>query len=103
MPLYVKEAAKVCREGNARPDMLPCMLLMRRNGGKITKKTLETVMRVTEDKTAGKALTLYVSAYEKMKERRSVCLNRFESLITDAGADADVLNILLGADESYRK
>ena len=97
----VKEAAKVCREGNARPDMLPCMLLMRRNGGKITKKTLETVMRVTEDKTAGKALTLYVSAYEKMKERRSVCLNRFESLITDAGADADVLKRLLGVDESY--
>ena len=94
----VREAAKVCREGNARPDMLACMLLMKRNGGKISDKTLKTVMRVTEDRTAGKALSLYVSAYEKMKERRSACIKRFESLISNDCADSDVLNRLLGAD-----
>ena len=97
----VREAAKICREGNARPDMLPCMLLMKRNGGKITDKTLETVMRVAEDRNAGKALSLYVSAYEKMKERRSACIKRFESLISDTGADPDVLDRLFGAGQQH--
>ena len=77
------------------------MLLMKRNGGKITDKALETVRRVAEDRNAGKALSLYVSTYEKMMERRSACIKRFESLISDTGADPDVLDRLFGAGQQH--
>ena len=92
----VTEAVKVCRDGNASPDMLPCMLLIRKNGGEITNKTLESVMRVAENRSAAKALSLYVSAYEKMNERRSACRKRFESLIPETGDDPDILDRLFG-------
>ena len=93
---YPDIAVKVCRDGNASPDMLPCMLLIRKNGGEITNKTLESVMRIADNRNAAKALSLYVSAYEKMNERRSACRKRFESLISETNDDHDILSKLFG-------
>ena len=93
----VMEAANVCQVGNALPDILPCMLLIRKNGGEITNKTLKSVMCIADNRNAAKALSLYISAYEKMNERRSACRKRLESLIAETDDDHDILSKLFGA------
>ena len=59
------------------------------------------IRREAAGETTVKALSLYLSAYEKMKERRSACIKRFESLISDTGADPEVLDRLFGAGQQH--
>ena len=92
----VKEAARICRKGNARPELLRCMLLIRKNGGEITEKALETVQRISEDRNAERAVSLYLSAYEKLEKQRKACEKRFGALHPDGGSDMEILNRLLG-------
>ena len=75
---------------------LLCMLLIRKNGGEITEKALETVQRISEDRNAERAVSLYLSAYEKLEKQRKVCEKRFGALHPDGGGDMEILNRLLG-------
>ena len=90
----VKEAVQICRKGNARPELLRCMLLIRKNGGTLSDETLASVKRVVEDSSAGKAVSLYISAYEKMNERRLSCERRLGSLGISDSSDLEVLKKL---------
>ena len=68
----------------------------RKNGGEITEKTLETVQRISEDRNAERAVSLYLSAYEKLEKQRKACEKRFGALHPDGGSDMEILNRLLG-------
>ncbi len=92
----VKEAARICRDGNARPEMLRCMLLIRKNGGEISEKTFDAVRRISEDRNAEKAISLYMSAYEKLNKQKKACEKRFGTLLPDGDSDMEILNRLLG-------
>ena len=56
----VRKAVKICRSGNAGPEDLRCMLLIRKNGGKISERTLAVLRRVSEDSNTRKAVSLYM-------------------------------------------
>ena len=92
----VRKAVKICRSGNAGPEDLRCMLLIRKNGGKISDRTLEVLRRVTEDSNTRKAVSQYIAAYEKLDRQKAACRKRFGSAFPAGSEDAEVLDRLLG-------
>ena len=92
----VKKAVKICRNGNAGPEDLRCMLLIRKNGGKISDRTLAVLRRVSEDSNTRKAVSLYIAAYEKLDRQKAACRKRFGSAFPAGSEDAEVLDRLLG-------
>ena len=93
----VGNAVKICRSGKAGPEDLRCMLLIRKNGGKISERTLNVLRRVSEDSNTQKAVSLYIAAYEKLDRQKTACRKRFGSTVPADSEDADVLNRLLGS------
>ena len=92
----VRKAVKICRRGNAGPEDLRCMLLIRKNGGKISERTLAVLRRVSEDSNTRKAVSLYIAAYEKLDRQKAACRKRFGSAFPAGSEDAEVLDRLLG-------
>ena len=92
----VRNALKICRNGNAGPEDLRCMLLIRKNGGKISERTLGVLKRVSEDCNTQKALSLYIAAYEKLDRQKAACRKRFGSAVPAGSEDAEILDMLLG-------
>ena len=92
----VRKAMEICRGGNAGPEDLRCMLLIRKNGGLLSGKTLDALRRVTEDSNTQKAVSLYIAAYEKLDRQKAACRKRFGSTVPSDSEDAEVLNRLLG-------
>lgn len=92
----VRKAAGICREENAQPEMLRCMLLLRKNGGEISKSALDSVRRITSDRNTGKAVSLYISAYEKLNRQRSACEKKLSKIAAENGVDAEIIRKLLG-------
>ena len=72
------------------------MLLIRKNGGEISEKTFDAVRRISEDRNAEKAISLYMSAYEKLNKQKKACEKRFGTLLPDGDSDMEILNRLLG-------
>ena len=91
----VRNAVKICRSGNAGPEDLRCMLLIRKNGGNISERTLNVLQRVSEDSNTRKAVSLYIAAYEKLDRQKSACRKRFSSAVPAGSEDAEILNTLL--------
>ncbi len=92
----VRKAVTICRSGNAGPEDLRCMLLIRKNGGKISERTLAVLRRVSEDSNTRKAVSLYIAAYEKFDRQKAACRKRFSSAFPAGSEDAEVLDRLLG-------
>ena len=92
----VRKAVKICRSGNAGPEDLRCMLLIRKNGGKISEKTLDSLRRVFEDSNTQKAVSLYIAAYEKLDRQKAACRKRFGSAVPADSEEAEILDRLLG-------
>ena len=92
----VRKAVKICRSGNAGPEDLRCMLLIRKNGGKISERTLEVLRRVFEDSNTQKAVSLYIAAYEKLDRQKAACRKRFGSAVPAGSEEAEILDRLLG-------
>ena len=92
----VRKAVKICRSGNAGPEDLRCMLLIRKNGGKISERTLDVLRRVSEDSNTQKALSLYIAAYEKLDKQKAACRKRFGSAVHAGSEEAEILDRLLG-------
>ena len=92
----VRKAVKICRNGNARPEDLRCMLLIRKNGGNISERTLDVLRRVSEDSNTQKAVSLYIAAYEKLDRQKTVCRKRFGTAVSAGSEDAEILDMLLG-------
>ena len=92
----MRKAVKICRSGNAGPEDLRCMLLIRKNGGKISEKTLDSLRRVFEDSNTQKAVSLYIAAYEKLDRQKAACRKRFGSAVPAGSEEAEILDRLLG-------
>ncbi len=93
----VRNAVKICRGGEAHPEDLRCMLLIRKNGGQISERTLEALRRISEDSNTQKAVSLYINAYEKLERQKSACRKRFGSAVSAGSGDEEILNLLLGS------
>ena len=92
----VGNAVKICRSGKAGPEDLRCMLLIRKNGGKISERTLNVLRRVSEDSNTQKAVSLYIAAYEKLDRQKAACRKRFGSAVPAGSEEAEILDRLLG-------
>ena len=92
----VRKAAGICRKENAEPEMLRCMLLIRKNGGEISEGSLKAVRRITSNRTAGKAVSLYISAYEKLNRQRSACEKKLSRIAPENSGDTEIIRKLLG-------
>ena len=92
----VRKAIKICRSRNAGPEDLRCMLLIRKNGGKISERTLDVLRRVSEDSNTQKAVSLYIAAYEKLDRQKAVCRKRFGTAVHAGSEEAEILDRLLG-------
>ena len=93
----VREAVKICRNGNADPEDLRCMLLIRKNGGQISDRTLDVLQKASKNSNTQKAVSLYLAAYEKLDRQKCVCRKRFRSVFPDGSEDAEILDLLLGS------
>ena len=93
----MREAVKICRSGNADPEDLRCMLLIRRNGGQISERTLDVLQKASKNRNTQKAVSLYLAAYEKLDRQKYVCRKRFRSVFPDGSEDAEILDLLLGS------
>lgn len=96
----VRNAVKICRDGNAEPEDLRCMLLIRKNGGPISEKTLDVLRRVSQDSNTRKAVSLYIAAYEKLDKQKAACIKRFSTAVPAGSEDSEVLDTLLGLQDS---
>ena len=72
------------------------MLLIRKNGGKISERTLNVLRRVSEDSGTQKAVSLYIAAYEKLDRQKAACRKRFGSAVPAGSEEAEILDRLLG-------
>lgn len=92
----VLEAVRICRNGAARPELLKGLLLLRRNGGTVSRPALDCLMRITENEKAGRALFRYLDSCEKLAEKRLACRKRLEPLQDADPALREIVEKLVG-------